>query len=78
MLEFTPKIGPTLYLGMDYFPMEFVHAPLLEGMLGEAPALLNGLGFESWFLPTSSRLNFNFGIAFNLGSKHVNPKKNKK
>lgn len=78
MLELTPKAGPTLYLGCDYFPMEIAPAPLLEGVLGEAPSMLSSLGVDTWFLPTSSRFNFCFGIAMNLGSKYVNPKKEKK
>jgi len=77
MLELTPKAGPCLYFGFDYFPIEWAHVPLLEGMMGPAPALFNMLGFETWALPTSTRFNFNFGIAFNLGSKYVNPKKEK-
>lgn len=80
VLEFTPKAGPCIFLGMDYVPMEFVNAPILEEILGRAPGLLNVIGVEttSWALPTSSRFNMNFGFAFNLGSKHVNPKKEKK
>ena len=80
VFEFTPKAGPCFFLGMDYVPMEFVNAPILEDFLGSAPGLLNMIGLEttSWALPTSSRFNMNFGFAFNLGSKHVNPKKEKK
>ena len=58
--------------------MEVAPAPLMEGVLGEAPAFFEALGFESWVLPTSSRFNVCFGIAMNLGSKYVNPKKEKK
>ena len=78
MLEFTPKAGPCLFLGMDYFPMEWASAPLLESVLGEAPSLFKSMGFKTWTVPTSTRFNFNFGLAFNLGSKYVNPKKEKK
>ena len=80
VLEFTPKAGPCFFLGMDYVPMEFVNAPLLEDILGASPGLLSMLGVKttSWALPTSSRFNMNFGLAFNLGSKYVNPKKEKK
>ena len=78
MLEFTPKAGPCLFLGMDYFPMEWASAPLLESVLGEAPGLFKSMGFKTWTVPTSTRFNFNFGLAFNLGSKYVNPKKEKK
>ena len=78
MLELTPKAGPCLYLGVDYFPVEWAHVPLLEDVMGAAPEILKKFGFETWALPTSTRLNFNFGIAFNLGSKYVNPKKEKK
>lgn len=80
MLELTPKAGPAIYFGLDYFPMEWANAPILEemGVLGEAPEWLGKFGFETWPLPTSTRINFNFGLAFNLGSKYVNPKKEKK
>ena len=79
ILEFTPKVGPCLFLGMDYIPMEWVNAPILENLLGESPGIMNMVGVKtsSWALPTSSRFNMNFGIAFNVGSKHVNPKKEK-
>lgn len=77
VLEFTPKVGPCLFLGMDYIPMEWAKAPILEELVG-SPTLFNMIGLETYMLPTSSRLNLNFGIAFNLGSKHVNPKREKK
>ena len=77
VLEFTPKVGPCLFVGMDYFPMEWVNAPILEEALGKSPGIMRKVGVQtsSWALPTSSRFNMNFGIAFNVGSKHVNPKK---
>lgn len=78
MLELTPKAGPTLYFGGDYFPLEYANAPLMEGLLGDFPMNVPALGVTDWILPTSSRMNFCFGIAFNLGSKYVNPKKEKK
>ena len=78
MLELTPKAGPTLYIGGDYFPMEYARAPLAEGLLGEFPLQIPQLNLTDWILPTSARINLNFGIAFNLGSKYVNPKKSKK
>ena len=78
VLELTPKAGPCLFVGMDYFPMEWAHAPILESMLGEAPQMLAKFGFKTWAVPTSTRINLNFGLSFNLGSKHVNPKKEKK
>ena len=78
MLELTPKAGPSLYFGFDYFPMEVAPAPILDGVLGELPAFMNSMGFEAWPFPTSTRFNFNFGLAINLGSKYVNPKKEKK
>ena len=79
VFELTPKAGPCFFIGMDYIPMEWVNAPLLEDTLGQSPGLLSMLGVKtsSWALPTSSRFNMNFGFAFNLGSKHVNPKKEK-
>lgn len=77
MLELTPKAGPTLYFGFDYFPMEFAPVPLLEDALGDAVDIFKMVGFDTVVLPTSTRFSFNFGIAMNLGSKYVNPKKNK-
>ena len=77
VLEFTPKAGPCLFLGMDYIPMEWAKAPILEELVG-APTLFNMMGLETYMLPTSTRFNLNFGLAFNLGSKHVNPKPEKK
>ena len=78
MIELTPKVGPTIYLGGDYLPMEFAQVPLLENTLGEFPLQLPAKGLTTWAIPTSMRLNLNFGIAFNLGSKYANPKKVKK
>lgn len=63
MMEFTPKVGPTLYFGCDYFPSSY-------GKLSMPKIFTVDLPF-----PMSWRLNFNFGMAFNLGSKHVNPKR---
>ena len=78
MLELTPKAGPSIYFGVDYFPLQFAAAPFLEDALGDSAGLFDLVGFNTVVLPTSLRLNFNFGIAMNLGSKHVNPKKVKK
>ena len=77
VLEFTPKVGPCLFIGMDYIPMEWANAPIMEGVLGEYPGFMRMLGINtsSWALPTSSRFNLNFGIAFNLGAKNLNTKK---
>lgn len=69
ILEFTPKVGPTFYIGGDYLPYAFAEAPLLEGTLG-SPELMHMMGYETWMLPMSYRLNLNFGIAFTLGSKY--------
>lgn len=78
MLELTPKAGPSIYFGVDYFPMQVAAAPLLEDYLGGSTGIFRSLGFDTVVLPTSMRFNFNFGIAMNLGSKYVNPKKEKK
>ena len=66
IMEFTPKIGPTLYIGADYLPVEF--APL--GMD------IDALNSMITHLPTSWRMNLNFGLALHTGSKHL--KKNTK
>ena len=79
ILEFTPKIGPTMYFGCDYVPMQWTVTDMLNDSMGEDTlALLNKVGFKGIPLPMSTRLNMNFGFAFNLGSKYVNPKKTKK
>lgn len=68
ILEFTPKVGPTFYLGTDYMPMAFAKAPLMDNSLGtDFP---DALGLDGWYLPMGLRLNVNFGIAFTLGSKY--------
>ena len=79
VLEFTPKVGPCLFIGMDYIPMEWASLPILEEALGQSPGIMNMMGVKtsSWALPTSARFNMNFGIAFNVGSKYVNHKKEK-
>lgn len=70
MLELTPKAGPNFYIGFDYFPFAVAETPYLENLMGEAPSLFKSMGFESWVLPMSLRLNLHFGISFALGSKH--------
>ena len=77
ILELTPKVGPAFYIGCDYFPMELYENMLLEEWLGETPDILKSYGFSSWPCPTTLNFNLNFGLAFNLGSKYANPKKNK-
>ena len=78
MLELTPKAGPTIYFGGDYFPVEYARVPMAESLLGEMPLQVPQVNLTDWILPTSSRFNLCFGIAFNMGSKYVNPKKEKK
>lgn len=63
MMEFTPKVGPTLYFGCDYFPSRYAMLSMPNIFTIDIP------------FPMSWRLNMNFGMAFNLGSKHVNPKR---
>lgn len=71
IIELTPKIGPTLYVGGDYLPLSFAEVPLLENVLGD-PDLMRAMGYQTWILPMSMRMNLHFGIAFNLGSKKAN------
>ena len=59
ILELTPRWGPAFYLGCDYIPVEFAPASFV-------PAI--------GMLPSSMRLNMNFGIAFHVGSKHLKKK----
>ena len=56
LIEFTPKVGPALTLGTDYFFLETAKAPFV-------PMLE--------MLPTSFRFNINFGLAFNLGAAQL-------
>ncbi len=52
ILEFTPRIGPCLILGLDYVPLEFAKMPESIGLP---------------MLPTAFRLNFRFGLSFAIG-----------
>lgn len=70
ILELTPKVGPAFYIGWDYFPAKYAAYPLEEAL-----PILN---MQNIPIPMSMRMNLNFGIAFNMGSKYVNPKKDKK
>lgn len=68
ILEFTPRIGPAFYIGCDYIPAEW--APLGFD-IDALPDFITKV-------PTSLRLNLNFGIAFHTGGKTTkNPKKPK-
>ena len=69
IIEITPKTGLSLYLGGDYLPYAFAEVPMLEDMLG-APTIMNNLGYDTWMLPMSYRLNLNFGIGLTFGSKY--------
>lgn len=52
---------------------------LMNDAMGEdVLSILNRFGLKGVPLPMSTRLNMNFGFAFNIGSKYVNPKKDKK
>lgn len=63
ILEFTPKTGPTFYIGGDYLPVGYFRAPMLSDQL---PFNL---------LPLSLRANVNFGFAFHMKSRHMDNKK---
>ena len=62
-MELTPRVGPAFYIGCDYVPIVFAPAPFV-------PVLK--------MLPTSLRLNLNFGIALHLGGKTTKVVKEKK
>lgn len=68
ILEFTPKVGPTFYIGGDYLPVAFAKAPVLDKWMGAD--MMKSLGLDGWYAPLGLRLNLNFGIAFTLGSKY--------
>lgn len=59
ILELTPRWGPAFYIGADYLPITWANAPIVMG-----DGTFN-------MLPLSMRLNLNFGIALQLGSKHL-------
>lgn len=69
IIEFTPKVGPCLFVGMDYIPTEYAKLTILESLIEdeELAPLVQRLA-----VPTSTRFNVCFGLSFNLGSKHVN------
>lgn len=60
ILELTPRIGPSFTIGSDYIFWEFAPAEMVP-VIG--------------MMPTAYRLNLNFGIAFNLGSRYVREQK---
>lgn len=59
IMEFTPRVGPALYIGCDYIPLEFAPASFVP--------MFN-------MLPTSMKLNVNFGLAFHMGGKTTKSK----
>jgi hypothetical protein len=59
LMELTPRVGPAFYIGCDYIPLEFAPASFVP--------MIN-------LLPTSLRLNLNFGIAFQVGGKTTKSK----
>lgn len=65
ILEFTPKAGPSLFIGADYIPISWTKAPIV---LGNGPHNA---------LPLSYRLNLHFGIAMHVGSKYLKNEKKK-
>ena len=69
IMEFTPKVGPCLFVGMDYIPVEMAKLTILESMI-EDEEMAQLASMVS--IPTSTRFNLCFGMSFNLGSKHVN------
>ena len=63
ILELTPRVGPAVYIGCDYLPIEWAKADFIP-YIGH--------------LPTAYRLNMNFGIALHTGGKTTKKPKNKK
>ena len=63
IFELTPRVGPALYFGFDYIPVEFAQ-------IGSEQSL--------YMIPTALRTNFNFGIAFQTGGKVTKKPKNKR
>lgn len=66
ILELTPRVGPTFYLGCDYLPISWAPADFVPTV---------------GMLPMAFRTNLNFGIAFHCGGKttkdHKKPKNKK-
>jgi hypothetical protein len=54
ILEFTPRVGPALYIGCDYIPTQFASVSFVPVVK---------------MLPLSMRCSLNFGLAFHLGGK---------
>ena len=69
LLELTPKAGFNLYVGCDYLPGEWIPAPMLDGMM-QMPQVLVDKGYEHMHIPSSLRLNLQFGLSLALGSKY--------
>ncbi len=64
MLELTPRVGPSIYFGFDYIPVEWMKGPDEYGQL-----ISDSLGVDFPYLPTSMRFNCHFGLAFAIGGK---------
>ena len=69
LLELTPKAGFNLYVGCDYLPGEWIPAPMLDDMI-QMPQVLVDKGYEHMLIPSSYRLNLQFGLSLALGSKY--------
>lgn len=63
IFELTPRVGPALYFGCDYIPVEFARIGGEQSM---------------YRIPTALRTNFNFGLAFQTGGKATKKPKNKR
>ncbi len=57
ILELTPRIGPCISVGVDYFPLEWAPSP--------------DTGFDLRYIPTSACVNAHVGISFAIGGKHT-------
>ncbi len=64
MLELTPRVGPSIYFGFDYVPVEWMKGPDEYGRL-----LNDSLGLDFPYLPASMRFNCHLGLAFAIGGK---------
>ncbi len=64
MLELTPRVGPSIYFGFDYIPVEWMKGPDEYGQL-----ISDSLGVDFPYLPTSMRFNCHVGLAFAIGGK---------
>lgn len=69
IFEFTPRSGLNFHIGLDYLPVAWTPAPILDDML-EMPDYFVQKGHVHPYLPLSMRLNLQFGMSMVFKSRH--------